>query len=292
MTRGTLVGLAALYVIATVPVRAWGPDGHRMTARLAAAALPPDAPQFLRAASERLQFLNYEPDFWRDPVEEALSPALRLGHDPDHHFKLELLEHGPLPPDRYSYFDWTRREDKNPRDIGVLPYRAMELFQRIRVAFRRWRVERDPKTAADLQARIIDDAGILGHYIADAAQPLHTTIHNNGWALADNPRGFSRSDTIHLRFEDQYVHAQLTDADVRPLMTTVQMMSDPLASIDRELRRANDEVSRVYELEQSTAFGAEDGDAAAKAFVAARLADGASTLRDLWYTAYRTSDMH
>jgi len=259
-----------------------------MIARLAATTLPSDMPQFFRASSERLQFLNYEPDFWRDPIEEKLSPALRQGHDPDHHFKLELFGNGALPSDRYSFFAWARRENRDPREVGVLPYRAMELFQRMRVAFRRWRVERDTKLAAILEERIVDDAGILGHYIADAAQPLHTTIHNNGWVLPDNPRGFTRDNTIHFRFEHDYVRARITDDSVRPLMSTVRVLENPLASIDEELRRSNDQVARVYELELKAPFGTKNTDAAPKTFVATRVADGQSMLRDLWYTAYRT----
>src|SRR5262249_9636340 len=148
-----------------------------------------------------------------------------------------------------------------------------ELFQRVRVALRRWRVERDPTVVADLEARIIDDAGILGHYIADASQPLHTTIHNNGWAMADNRHGFSYSDTIHIRFEHEYVRAQITDADVRRLMAQARGLGDPLQSIHDEMRRANDLVIHVYELEQSTPFGAGNTQASAKALVAGRLAD-------------------
>jgi hypothetical protein len=268
---------------------AWGPDGHHMVARLAVSALPADAPPFLRSASERLQFLNYEPDFWRDPVEERLSPALRQGHDPDHHFKLERFGPGPLPPDRYAFLEWAAREHKDPRYIGVLPYRAMELFQRMRVAFRRWRQERDPATRADLEARIVDDAGILGHYIGDAAQPLHTTIHNNGWVLPDNPRGFTRDNTIHLRFEHEFVHSRMIDDRVRPLMSAARIIDDPLTAIHQELRRASEQVIRVYELEQAAPFGPASTAAASESFVAARLADGATILRDLWYTAYRTS---
>ena len=283
-----MVVLAGL-VGAGTSLAAWGPDGHQMVARLAASTLPGDTPAFLRSASERLQFLNYEPDFWRDPVEEHMSPALRQGHDPDHHFKLERFGRRPLPADRYSFLEWTVREHKDPRDIGVLPYRAMELFQRMRVAFRRWRQERDPTVAANLESRIVDDAGILGHYIGDAAQPLHTTIHNNGWALPENGRGFTRDHTLHLRFEHEFVHARMTDDRVRPLIPAARIIDDPLAAIYEELVRANDQVTRLYELERAEPFGPSSTAAESASFVAARLADGAATLRDLWYTAYRTS---
>ena len=285
-----IVAAAVLTVFSSAGTTlAWGPDGHKMVARLAVATLPADTPQFLRAESERLQFLNFEPDYWRDPIEEQLSPALRQGHDPDHHFHFELFGYGPLQPDRYSFLDWTRRENKDPRAIGVLPYRAMELFQRLRVSFRRWRAESDPKVAKDLEARIIDDAGILGHYIADAAEPLHTSIHTTGWALSDNPRGFTRESSIHARFEADYVHARIKDDDVKRLLRPVQVSEDPWISIYQELRRSHDQVIRLYELEKAMPFGPNNSDLAAASFVTERLADAAATLRDLWYMAYRTS---
>ena len=107
--------------------------------------------------------------------------------------------------------------------------------------------------------------------------------------LPDNPRRLSRSDTIHIRFEHEYVHAQITDADIRRLMAQARVLGDPLQSIHDEMRRAHDQVIRLYELEQSTPFGAGNTQAGAKALVAGRLADAAAVLRDLWYTAFITS---
>ena len=42
--------------------------------------------------------------------------------------------------------------------------------------------------------------GWLGHYVADAAMPLHDSIHHDGWA-GDNPKGYTRDPNIHGRFE-------------------------------------------------------------------------------------------
>ena len=136
------------------PTSAWGPDGHHMVARLAVAALPADMPAFFLKETERLMFLNFEPDVWRDPEEEGLSSALRRGHDPDHHFHLELFSPPTLPPDRYAFLKVLDREAKDAASVGVLPYRAMELFQRMRVGFRQWRSAPDQQTRAFVEARI------------------------------------------------------------------------------------------------------------------------------------------
>jgi len=44
----------------------------------------------------------------------------------------------------------------------------------------------------------------------------------------------------------------------------------------------------LYELEKEARFDASNTNPKAAAFTAQRLADAASTLRDLWYAAYRS----
>jgi hypothetical protein len=282
------IGALGLLMI-NLPANGWGPDGHHMVARLAVAALPSDMPSFLVRDAERLVFLNYEPDSWRDAEEEALSPALHRGHDPDHHFQLELFSVPDMPPDRYSFLRVLQREGKDPATVGVLPYRAMELFQRMRVGFRELRSTQDKQTAAFLQARILDDAGILGHYIADAAQPLHVTVNHNGWELPENPRNYTRDNTLHGRFEADFVHAHVHDGDVAARMRKVQPVGNGLAYIRAEIRRSHDQVVPLYELENETRFDGTNNNPKAVAFGVERLADAASTLRDFWYEAYRST---
>lgn len=284
-----LATVAGILLIGGVPANGWGPDGHHMVARLAVRALPEDMPPFIKRELNRLVFLNFEPDEWRDPAEEKLSPALRRGHDPDHRFHLELLSIPQLPPDRYSFLQALYREAKDPAEVGVLPYRAMELFQRMRVAFRRWRSTRDKDTAGFLEMRIVDDAGILGHYIADASEPLHTTVNTNGWALGENPKNYTRDNTLHVRFEADFIHARVLDKDVTPLLRNVKAVDSGLAYIYAEIHRSHDQVIPLYELERESRFDAADDNPRATAFAAERLADAASTLRDLWYEAYRSS---
>ena len=42
--------------------------------------------------------------------------------------------------------------------------------------------------------------GWLGHYTADGAQPLHDTIHHDGWQ-GPNPHGYTTDPAIHGRFK-------------------------------------------------------------------------------------------
>jgi hypothetical protein len=288
-TTRLLMTSALVALISSAPASGWGPDGHYMVARLAVAGLPADMSPFFKREVRRLTFLNYEPDFWRDPDEEKLSPALRRGHDPDHHFHLELFSVPDLPPDRYSFLAALQREGKDPAEVGVLPYRAMELFQRMRVAFRQWRSTHDKDTKAFLETRIVDDAGILGHYIADASEPLHVTVNHNGWELPGNPGNYTRDHTLHIRFEADFIHSRVHDENVAPFMRKVQTVSNGLTYIHSEIRRSHDQVIPLYELEKESKFDAANNNPKAVTFAAEQLSDAASTLRDLWYEAYQSS---
>ena len=82
--------------------------------------------------------------------------------------------------------------ERPERDAGFLPFRIVELYQRIVSGWLRWRAEEDPLRRSWIEQRIVNDAGILGHYVTDASQPHHTTIHFNGWDL---PTRRTRKDT-------------------------------------------------------------------------------------------------
>ena len=54
----------------------------------------------------------------------------------------------------------------------------------------------------DLIAR---DIGYWGHFVGDASQPLHVSIHYNGWGDYPNPNGYSESKDVHAHFEGAFV---------------------------------------------------------------------------------------
>src|SRR5205814_472089 len=127
----------------------------------------------------------------------------------------------------------------DPRLVGMLPYRAAELFQQVRVSFRRWRTASDPKTKSFLEARIIDDAGILAHYIGDATMPFHMSINRNGWEQPENPKGYTREKTLHSRFESVFVAARVRDENVQPaIRQTPVVVKDGLPYIYALMKRS------------------------------------------------------
>ena len=60
-----------------------------------------------------------------------------------------------------------------------------------------------PEEIANAQGNVIDLMGVMGHYVGDAAQPLHTTKHFIGW-VGENPAGYSTNRNFHSWIADGY----------------------------------------------------------------------------------------
>lgn len=273
------------------PSARWGAHGHEMVGLVAAEQLPEDMPAFFRAAAAQLSYLNPEPDRWRDRRERERDPAMDAAHAPEHYINFELLPEGALlAPSRFAYLDTLSAHGLGIPSPGLLPWSILELTQRMRVGFQQWRVAEDGPQRAWIEQRIINDAGILGHFVADGSNPHHTTIHHNGW-VGPNPRGFTTERTFHRRFETIYVNENIVVEDVRLAFNgEPQVFPDLRAAIWAFLLDSHALVERLYELEQEEPFGAETRAESHRAFTADRLAAGAEMLRDLWWTAWVTSE--
>lgn len=286
------VGLFALILPQNLP--AWGDAGHRMTGQAAAQTLPADMPAFFRAASAQLAYLNPEPDRWKDRVERTMDPALSGGTSPEHFADMDMVEPAVLSaalaaPDRFAYADTLRAAGVSVSTFGILPFTILELAQKLRGDFRLWRIAPDSTVRAWAEARIIDDAGILGHYIADGSNPLHTTKHFNGWT-GSNPNAYTTSNRFHSQFESAYVQAHIKLLDILPgIPSTPQVHADLRPAIVAYLHASASQVDRLYAIEKGAPFAPETTTAEQKAFAVTRLAAGAAMLRDIWYTAWVTS---
>jgi len=294
-------GLGVLLITAATPPLPWGADGHLISGRAAALHLPGDMPGFFRSASAHLSYLNPEPDRWRNGEFREMNEAFRY----DHYVDMENLLPDALGSqeasdmvrearDRFEYLEVLFDSELGVpvRDGGFLHLRIAELHQRLVTEFRLWREAPDPQERGWIEARVINDAGILGHYVTDGAQPHHTTIHFNGWARgAPNPGGFTDARDIHARFESGFVSAHVTFEDVGPRITS---QPRPLGDIREEiwdfLTESNRQVERLYQLERDVGFVVEgEPDPEAKAFVVDRLVAGTEMLRALWWAAWLES---
>lgn len=288
--------LLALILAAGAPAtaRAWGDKGHTMTGRVATRKLPPDMPAFFRKAVAELGYLCPEPDRWRS---EKREPALRGHADRDHGFKVEDFP-DPLPPHRYEYF---QRFVGRPRpgggtyeykDIGFAPYAIAEHSEMLTVSFILWRNrgEKNPedrRIRRQIEQNIIHIAGLLSHFVTDTGQPMHTSVHTNGWRSdrTPNPNAYVGKN-LHGRFETEYVEQSIEEKDFEKLVGPPRVRGAWLDAAIEHIRASHQHVEQVYVLDKAHAFGEGGEPAGHKQFTCERLAFSSEALRDFWYTAW------
>jgi hypothetical protein len=265
---------------------AWGNKGHLMINQAAIDAAASKLPEFMNTDREHLIFNANEPDRWR---EEGRTP-MNMAQEPDHIFDSEkwgLIS--TLPADRYTFIQELSQRGVSIR-IGYLPYAIIENYGRLVNAFRHWRNAQTPIERASSRANAVYVAGVLGHYVGDAAQPMHVTIHYNGWAAGvPNPNNFTTERNIHSRYESLYVNAAIDIGRVRPGVRTPQRLPNVWESIKQQLSLSLSELAPLYELEKAGEFNPEKPRAKGTDFIATELSRAGSMLAALWYTAWLES---
>jgi hypothetical protein len=301
----TCACIAALCAGATLPARAWGGVGHALISRAAARALPASLPAFVRtpAAIDEIAALGPELDRSRD-AGETHDRDLDPGHyvdvgDDGTIFGVAL---DALPANREAYDTKLRANGSDEYRAGYLPYALIDGWQQIAKDFAIWRVDEAGATRATAPADrawfatdralretlTVRDIGVWSHYVGDASQPLHVTIHYNGWGAYPNPNGFSTAHTVHAAFETAFVSDHATLADVTARMRPVAVSDLPIdRQIGAYLAATAAHVAPFYTLERNGAFA--QATPAAIDFTDARLADGAAELRDLIIEAWTAS---
>ena len=277
----------------------WGVAGHRVIARVAIETLPPDVPLFLMRQIDWIGVRSITPDHYR----AASEPFIKMAEDPSHEWHLEAVAFlKAVPRSRVEFIqalydeyrrvnatDPARARTINVTGTGLLPYTTIEIYERLKVTFRTWRDQqnaREDTRFTELDAAFY--AGWLSHYVADAAMPLHTSIHHDGWVGA-NPRNYTPVGDLHWSFENDFVNLMaLEDEEIRPRVAAVRAIGDPFTAILEHLNRAHTRVEQVYQLEQQHAF-TDKGHAEARALVSTCTTEAATMLRDLIYTAWVAS---
>ena len=279
------------------PQPQWGLKGHGLVQEVAAETLPEEGPEFFRGATERLVGLASQPDRWKS----GGTPYLREATAMDHFMAYEQIQGHELPADRYEYVLMVEREGINapgqhPKWVGTLPYRVAELYQNLTLDFAIWRNEGrnlpvDHPQRKALEENVLMSAGLLGHYVGDAAQPLHSTVHHDGWnSRVPNPHGYRTRRGLHREFETAMVGRAASEEEVKERVAPArEWEGDPLQWGLGLIAESNSQVETLYQLEK-------DGDISGFwpshkgiDFMHDRMAVGAQNLRDLWYTAWKES---
>jgi hypothetical protein len=287
------------------PVLAWGSTGHRIIGELAIAGLPSETPGFLRSseAASAIGELSREPDRWK-----GAGRTHDADRDPGHFLDLGddgRVFGGPalaaLPATRDDYETALRAVGQSSWKAGYLPYSIIDGWQQLAKDFAFLRVDAaaakttsDPAhrawflaDQAEREALTLRDAGTLSHYVADGSQPLHVTVHFNGWGAFANPQGYTQAK-VHGPFEGAFVRDFVKAEAVRAAMPAFRDCACPIERRTADyLAATGAAVIPFYELEKKGGFA--DADPRGEAFAAERLAAGAAELRDLIILAWRAS---
>lgn len=325
-----------LVLLAAVTTRAWDAEGHRIITQLGLAALPADYPAFARepAAVSRLSFLVNVPDRWRN-----VDPWLKQSGASwtDHFFDIEQvpdagLDVGTLTsfrldfavafaagraahPDKFPAIDPARNLDHTREWPGSAPWAIADWVNKLRSAFSYLKAFEEmggtPEEIANAKQDVIYAMGILAHYVGDSAQPLHSTVHHNGWD-GPNPNGYTTWRGFHSWIDGSIVgRLGIKAADLTPRVKPAEAVTfgarpdgrDPffVAALDYFIAQ-NKLVEPLYQLEKEGKLGNEKPDAngqqpfppkavspEGRVFIEGQLLSGGNMLATLWAGAWKSA---
>jgi hypothetical protein len=284
---------------------AWGATGHEYVSGIAIERLPDSVPDFVRTpeAAAEIAVMGRELD---------RSKGSGRTHDAERHpghwvlladdgSVMGVLPLADLPPTRREYDTLLRAKGFDQYQAGYLPYSIVDGWQQIAKDFAYWRADvKGAETAATPQERAwfeadrrlrekltLRDIGIWSHYDGDASQPMHVSVHINGWGKFANPEGYSEKN-FHPYFEGEFVKDNVVRAQVAAEVGPWQPCSCSIEEATRKLLLASlAQVGPLYTLEKEGAL--KPGDRRAIAFTTARLAAGATAVRDMIVEAWLQS---
>lgn len=267
---GVIAAAFGMLALFTRAAYGWDSATHRLITRLAVDALPSSPLKTTLAENEpALERFSVEPD-------TVLKREYGRAEARRHYINLEWFGTDPfaaLNSDIRKMRD--RFSDRTLRRSGTLPWTIEEVAAALPPAWQ----SRDCQT-------VLRMSGYLAHYVGDASQPLHTTIHFDGRR---------RDRGIHQRLEravDESVGTLGTQAgsEVR-----IEQINDVWTAAIGEIRDANRLVAEVIRDDRAArdegAFGGyeyqrtilrEDG-----GLLARQLARAASVLGSIWLYEWR-----
>ena len=300
-------------------VNAWDYEGHHAVNQLALASLPDDfGIELTPALKGRIAFLAGEPDRWRN----ISDLPLKHFNGPDHYIDLEDLKlYGLTPetlpnmrydfvadiaiaraahPERFPAIDPTKDADHTRELDGFLPWAITEYYGKLKSDFSTLKALKQcggtPEEIANAQADIVYVMGVMGHFVGDGSQPLHTSANYNGWDPNNNPKGYTTKQTFHAWIDGGYfkktggIKVEVLVGKIQPAMP-IPNASDPQAffrSIIAYLVEQNKLVEPLYQMEKDGQLSGEgEKGLQARPFLEGQLVKAGQMLGNIWLTAWQ-----
>ena len=150
-----------LSILSVHQIKGWGFHAHKLINKTAVFSLPPELAAFYKRHIDHIESLAIQADQRRYVSEtEAMCHYLDADHYGEEPSKI-------IPKD---WFDAISIYGKDTlKTYGILPWHILETQKKLEKAFKEKNVKQIIHLSAD-----------LGHYMADASVPLHTTENYNG----------------------------------------------------------------------------------------------------------------
>jgi hypothetical protein len=240
---------------------------------------------------------------------------------PDHYIDLEDLPLYGLTPDtlpmmRYDFVaDIARARAEHPEKFppidpdndadhtreldGFLPWAIVENYEKLESGFSSLKAFQThggtPVEIANEEANIIYIMGVMGHYVGDGSQPLHTSKYFNGWDPNNNPNGYTTRKTFHAWIDTGYFR-KVGGVKVDDLLGKIQPATqipngdDPQAFfhyVVNYLVEQNKYVEPLYQMDKDGQLTGEGNKGTqALPFLEGQLVKAGQMLGNIWYTAW------
>jgi hypothetical protein len=296
--------------------RAWDYESHRLINQLALESLPANFPSFVftSANRERVTFLAGEPDRWRNTTDVPLKHC----NGPDHYFDIDLLPlyeltASRLGPFRYEFvaelalaraarpqnfapIDPKKDTDRTRAQIGFLPWTITEYQGKLRSAFsylKEYEAAGTSEEIVNAQQNVLYVMGVMGHFVGDGSQPLHTTKHHHGW-VGNNPDHYSTNYSIHSWIDGGYLQQRppVLRGKLRPARSLSAGQSfgpqtNLFPLVVAYLLEQHRQVEPLYQLEKAGKLSGRELSEEGRDFITGQMLQAAQMLGDLWLTAWQ-----
>ncbi len=276
-----LMCLGFVFLLPRQSSQSWGFYGHKRINRMAVFTLPPEMVTFYKTHIEFVTNHAVDPDKRRYGVE---------GEAPRHY--IDIDHYGEHAFDSVPKF-WKAAIAKYTEDTlmayGIVPWQIEKHYYKLLNAFKNENLDQILSYSAD-----------LGHYIADAHVPLHTTENYNGQLTGQRGiHGFWESRIPELKAEDyDYFVGRAKYVD-SPIKSAWKIVYDSHMGVDSVLKfeaALNKEfpqdrkyayenrgnlMMKVYSLEYTNRY-----DLMIKGQVERRMRESIIMVGSLWYTAW------
>ncbi len=283
--RKLIVVLIIALIVFFIPGReqaySWGFFAHKKINRMAVFTLPEEIMGFYKKHIEYISEHAVDPDRRRNAVADE---AARHYIDIDHY--------GPHPFDSVPKY-WKAAVKKYTEDTlkayGIVPWHIEKMVYRLQEAFKNENLDLILHYSAD-----------IGHYIADAHVPLHTTENYNGQLTNQKGiHGFWESRIPELKSEGYDYWLGRAKYIEKPINKAWSAVKASHAAVDSVLK-FEAELNAKYSLDKKYSFEnrgntmikvysieyTEDYDKMLNGMVERRMREAIITVGSLWYTAW------